>query len=216
MATGPYNLPQGIDIDGQRHQAVPRKVGAYDMEGINTAAVIPSQLVYFQNSTQFGQVLAVLTQKIYGRDTNITSRNGGMAKGERLYAYGLTAKIDAGNQVINSAAGAVIFDQWRRLWGIADVAINLGADEFIRCQGRDVPVHAPRTPFVDSAAVFILTLDISGEGMFDLTIAGDPYVLDQQEDFRINLNFTPQTLTLALETHITMRLEGIRLKSLRQ
>ena len=40
MATGPYGLPQGIDIDGQRHQAVPRKVGAYDTEAYNDGTVI--------------------------------------------------------------------------------------------------------------------------------------------------------------------------------
>lgn len=228
MATGPYNLPQGIDVNDRQTQAVPRKVGAYDKEGILTSAVVPNQLVYFQNAAQFAVTTVVYgNQKLYGRDTNITSRTGGMAKGERLYAYGLTAKIDAENQSIANATAATaitnigIFDQWRRIWGYADIAINLGSDEFIRVQARDVPLFTCKN--VNSTNTtnnsFTVTNEVWSDGMYDLTVAGDPYTFDQQEDFRINVNFTiglTAAPTLVLETYLTMRLEGVRLKALRQ
>ena len=195
---------------GEKDAIIPRKTGAYDTEGIVAGQQIPSQLVYFQDSTKFGQPLVVINSKVYGRDTNITSRTGGMAKGERLYAYGITAKIDALNQQIGPEKIG-IFEEWRQLWGIGDVEIKLGADEFIRCQARDIPVRLvgkrPQTTVPNA-----LVADLTEEGMFDLTISGDPYIFDEQEDFRINLNFAPQTLVLALETHITIRIEGVRVK----
>lgn len=207
-----YDMPNGINIQGLRSQAVPRKTGAYDMEGFPSGTV-KSQLVLFQNSTSFGQTLTSLSSKVYGRDTNITSKSGGMALGERLYAYGISAKIDAGDQSLNSSANIVMFDQWRRLWGISDIEIRLGSDEFIRAQARDVPLSLPRLPmhtFTDTLAP-----DISCEGMYDITVGGDPYIFDQQEDFRINFNVTPQNLSLTLETHLTLRLEGVRIKAVR-
>ena len=224
MATGAYTLPQGIAIDGQTHQAVPRKTGAYDTEAqlLGVPPLFVAQLIYFQNSTQFaaGAALAAGAQKLYGRDTNLTSRTGGMAKGERLYAYGITAKIDtyAVAHVLNTLANSAMFDMWRQIWAVADVAINLGPDEFIRCQARDIPVHAPKNPQITTTvgASTMLVDDISSDGMFDLCIAGDPYVFDQQEDFRLNLNFAPIAFTLLVDTYVTFRLEGIRLKSLRQ
>src|SRR3954469_18941578 len=183
-----FALP-GFNV-GQKDAIVPRKTGAYDTEGIVAGTKIPSQLVYFQDSTKFGQPLVVINSKVYGRDTNITSRTGGMAKGERLYAYGITAKIDAMNQKI-CPEKIGIFEEWRQLWGIGDVEIKLGADEFIRCQARDIPVRLVgkrgQTTIPNT-----LVADISEDGMFDLTIAGDPYIFDEQEDFRINLNFAPQ------------------------
>jgi hypothetical protein len=206
----------GFELPGfnasQKSATMPRKTGAYDTEGILAGQKIPSQLVYFQDSTKFGQPLVVINSKVYGRDTNITSRTGGMAKGERLYAYGITGKIDAMNQKID-ATNIGVFEEWRQLWGIGDVEIKLGADEFIRCQARDIPVRLvgknPQTT-VPNAIVHDLSED--GLLMFDLTIAQDPYIFDEQEDFRINLNFAPQTLALSLETHITLRIEGIRVK----
>jgi len=203
-----FSLP-GIGV-GDKDTVIPRKTGAYDTEGIVAGAKIPSQLVYFQDSTKFGQPLTVINSKVYGRDTNITSRTGGMAKGERLYAYGITAKIDAMNQKIGPEKVA-IFEEWRQLWGIGDVEIKLGADEFIRCQARDIPVRLGGKRGQTTIQNTLIT-DLSEEGMLDLTIAGDPYVFDEQEDFRINLNFAPQTLVLGLETHITLRIEGIRVK----
>lgn len=222
MPTGPYNLPQGIDIDGQRHQAVPRKVGAYDTEGLNEAVIgaagagVP--LVLFQNASSFTNTGLSLT-KTYGRDVNITSRTGGMAKGERLYAYGITAKILFGGvgsgDWLNAGANQPTFAQFLQYWMLSDVGFNLGSDEFIRVQARDVPLWAPKPTTTTIAANTLF--DLSSDGMYDLTIAGDPYVLDQQEDFRINVN-TSQTPTTALvqEWYLTVRLEGIRLKSLRQ
>ena len=203
-----FSLP-GIGV-GDKDTVIPRKTGAYDTEGIVAGAKIPSQLVYFQDSTKFGQPLTVINSKVYGRDTNITSRTGGMAKGERLYAYGITAKIDAMNQKIGPEKVG-IFEEWRQLWGIGDVEIKLGADEFIRCQARDIPVRLVGKRAQTTIPNTLVT-DISEDGMFDLTIAGDPYIFDEQEDFRINLNFAPQTLVLGLETHITLRIEGIRVK----
>jgi hypothetical protein len=44
MATGPYNLPQGITIDGQQSQAVPRKVGAYDTEVVAGGVALRARL----------------------------------------------------------------------------------------------------------------------------------------------------------------------------
>lgn len=194
----------------QKDATMPRKTGAYDTEGIVAGQNIPSQLVYFQDSTKFGQPLVVINSKVYGRDTNITARTGGMAKGERLYAYGITAKIDAMNQAIGPDKIG-IFEQWRQLWGIGDVEIKLGADEFIRCQSRDIPVRlAGKNP--QTTVPNAIVTDLTEDGMFDLTVAGDPYIFDEQEDFRINLNFAPQTLQLALETHVTLRIEGIRVK----
>jgi hypothetical protein len=217
MAVDTYGLPQGIGVDGSRVQAVPRKVGAYDTEGIPVVASTVTngfQLIYFQNATAFGQTLVAITSKLYGRDTNITSKTGGMAKGERLYSYGISAKADAMGQNLNTAAAAVFWDQVRRLWGCADVSLKLGSDEFIRTQARDIPVLCAKVPsstFSDN-----LCSDISDNGMFDITINGQPYVLDQQEDFRIELTFNPGTaFTLTTETHITLRIEGVRLKAIR-
>lgn len=218
MATGPYNLPQGITIDGQQSQAVPRKVGAYDTEGQNNAVAIVSPLVLFQNAAAFTTALLALT-KTYGRDVNITSRTGGMAKGERLYTYGITAKVLFGNTAaadsMSLVANQPTFGEFLQYWMLSDIGFNLGSDEFIRVQARDVPLWAPKPTATTHGAN--TTFDLGSDGMYDLTIAGDPYVLDQQEDFRININ------TAALpagnptqEWYITCRLEGIRLKSLRQ
>lgn len=218
MPTGPYNLPQGIDIDGQRHQAVPRKVGAYDTEGQNNAVAVVSPLVYFQNAAAFGTANLALTKQ-YGRDTNITSRTGGMAKGERLYTYGLTAKVLFGNtaaaDLLNAAANQVSFAEFLQYWTLCDIGFNLGTDEFIRVQARDVPLWAPKPTATTAAATTVF--DLGSDGMYDLTIAGDPYVCDQQEDFRISLNNVALVANNPTqEWYITMRLEGIRLKSLRQ
>lgn|SRR5487761_1947000 len=212
-----YTLPQGIALAGPQAQAVPRRTGAYDTEGMIVSTAPPAQLVFFQNTTAFGQATTILTSKIYGRDTNITSKNGNMALGERLYAYGLTAKIDSAGQVLNSANGVQQFDQWREYIGVSWFQFNLGTDEFISCQARDVPFFAPKNPFTTIGAT--LVFDIASEGMFDLTVQGDPYVLDQQEDFRVYLNYNKgngATETMLLETYITLRIEGIRLKALRQ
>lgn len=213
-----YQIPQGIALAGPQAQAIPRTTGAYDTEGL-AATTLPTQLVLFQNTTQFGNAGSTLSlgpNKLYGRDTNITSKTGGMALGERLYMYGINAKVDAGGQTLNSAANAVSFDQWRQLWGITDFQFNLGTDEFIRAQMRDIPTYAPKTPFTTIGS--LLVEDVSLDGMFDVTIQGAPYVLDQQEDFRVYLNFNQGTtvLTLAVQTYITVRLEGIRLKAIRQ
>jgi hypothetical protein len=223
MPTGPYGLPQGIDIDGQRHQAVPRKVGAYDTEGYDTAAVIGgtgngAPLVLFQNASQFTNSNLSLT-KTYGRDVNITSRTGGMAKGERLYTYGLTAKILFGGVAntdwLNAGANQSTFAQFLQYWMLSDIGFNLGSDEFIRVQARDVPLWAPKPTATTIASQTVF--DLSSDGMYDLTIAGDPYVLDQQEDFRINVNTAAVPTTAPIqEWYLTVRLEGIRLKSLRQ
>lgn len=222
MPTGPYGLPQGIDIDGQRHQAVPRKIGAYDTEGLDAAAIGGSgngvPLVLFQNASQFTNSTLVLT-KTYGRDVNITSRTGGMAKGERLYTYGITAKVlfgaTAAADLLNAGANTATFAQFLQYWMLSDVGFNLGSDEFIRVQARDVPLWAPKPTSTTQAATTVF--DLSSDGMYDLTIAGDPYVLDQQEDFRININTAAVPAQVPTqEWYITMRLEGIRLKSLRQ
>jgi len=222
MTPEAYGLPQGIGIDGRTNQAVPRKIGAYDTEGINGdgATAIPSQLVFFQDGTKFGEASLAPSTKKYGRDTNITSKQGGMAKGERLYAYGMTTKVAALDGDLNSAANAVWFDQIRRLWGISWIEFKLGGDEFGVFQARDIPVCAPRPAHVEqfqavAADAFLLVDDISQEGMYDLTIDGQPYIVDQQEDFRVNWNMNPQNLMLKLDTFITLRIEGIRLKSLR-
>lgn len=215
-----YGVAQTIPIDQATSGAVPRKTGAYDTEGVAApAGAMPASLTFFQSSNSFQQalVLTSYTQKVYGRDTNITSKTGGMAKGERLYAYGVSMKIDAGNQTLNSAANVVSFDQWRRMWGFADISINLGSDEFVRMQARDVPLFAPKVPFTTIGAT--LVNDISVDGMYDLTINGAPYVFDQQEDFRAVLTLNQGALTalaLTVETYITLRLEGIRLKAIRQ
>ena len=218
MATGPYGLPQGIGIDAQATQAVPRKVGAYDTEGQNNAADIVSPLSYFQNATAFNTANLALT-KTYGRDVNITSRTGGMSKGERLYTYGITGKVLFGNaaaaDLLNLAANSVSFAQFLQYWMLCDIGFNLGSDEFIRVQARDIPIWAPKPTSTTNGAVTVF--DLSSEGMYDLTIAGDPYVLDQQEDFRINLNCAALPANQPTqEWYITMRLEGIRLKALRQ
>lgn len=220
MPTGPYGLPQGIDIDGQRHQAVPRKIGAYDTEAQASAAAIVSPLVLFQNASAFTTTLpAGSLSKTYGRDVNITSRTGGMAKGERLYTYGLTAKVLFGNtaaaDLLNAGANQPTFAQFLQYWMLADIGFNLGSDEFIRLQARDVPIWAPRptTTTIANNTLF----DLCSDGMYDLTIAGDPYVLDQQEDFRININCAALPAQQPTQCwYITVRLEGIRLKSLRQ
>ncbi len=231
MPTGPYGLPQGIDIDGQRHQAVPRKVGAYDTEGFNPDGAINTSgngapLVLFQNASQFTNTGLTLT-KTYGRDVNITSRTGGMAKGERLYCYGITAKVlfgatsaegstaMASTAWLNAAGNQSTFAQFLQYWMLSDIGFNLGSDEFIRVQARDVPLWAPKPTSTTTAAQTVF--DLSSDGMYDLTIAGDPYVLDQQEDFRININTAAAPATAPIqEWYITVRLEGIRLKSLRQ
>lgn len=209
-----YEMPQGIDVNllQSRSLAVPRKTGAYDMEGL-VASTVPASTVFFQSSTGFNRTLSTLTSKAYGRDTNITSKTGGMARGERLYAYGLSAKIDAGDATLNSAANIVMFDQWRRLWGISHILIKLGGDEFVVAQARDVPLQAPKILFHTFSDT--LAPDISVDGMYDLTVAGDPYIFDQQEDFRIEFNTSPQNLTLTVETHLTIRIEGVRIKALR-
>lgn len=221
MPTGPYNLPQGITIDGQQSQAVPRKVGAYDTEGIDAAAFTtqPLPLVLFQNAAAFNNNANLTLTKTYGRDVNITSRTGGMAKGERLYTYGITAKVLFGAlaaaDLLNAGANQPTFAQFLQYWMLSDVGFNLGTDEFIRVQARDIPLWAPNPTSTTIAASTVFNL--SSDGMYDLTIAGDPYVLDQQEDFRININ-TAQlpAQTPTQEWYITVRLEGIRLKSLRQ
>lgn len=216
-----YTLPQGIALAGPEAQAVPRRTGAYDTEGL-VATTLPTQLNFFQNTTGFGQATTIFTSKIYGRDTNITSKNGNMALGERLYAYGMTAKIEAASQSLNTAAHAVAFDQWRQLWSVSWFEFKLGTDEFISCQSRDVPLYAPKAPQTTIGA--LLVFDITQDGMYDFRIQEDPYVLDQQEDFRVNLNINQGVagvaptgnLTLAVETYVTVRIEGIRLKALRQ
>jgi hypothetical protein len=223
MATGPYNLPQGITIDGQQSQAVPRKVGAYDTEVVAGGVAFTAQsipLVLFQNAASFSQPTSVVgLSKTYGRDVNITSRTGGMAKGERLYTYGITAKVLFGElpaaDLLNAGANQPTFAQFLQYWQLSDIGFNLGTDEFIRVQARDVPLWAPNPTSTTTAATTVFNL--CSDGMYDLTIAGDPYVLDQQEDFRININ-TAQlpAQTPTLDWFITIRLEGIRLKSLRQ
>lgn len=190
MPTGPYGLPQGIDIDGQRHQAVPRKIGAYDTEGLNEAvigaagATVP--LVLFQNATAFTNTGLSLT-KTYGRDVNITSRTGGMAKGERLYTYGITAKIMFGGNAagttdwLNQGANTSTFAQFLQYWMLSDIGFNLGSDEFIRVQARDIPLWAPKPTSTTVAAQTVF--DLGSDGMYDLTIAGDP--LSACRDFAV-------------------------------
>lgn len=221
MVAGPYNLPQGIEVGGlgpDNTQAVPRKVGAYDTEAHNNGVAIVSPLQFFQNSTAF-TAAGLALNKSYGRDTNLTSRVGGMSKGERLYGYGITAKVLFGNtaaaDLLNAVANQVSFAEFLQYWMLCDVAINLGADEFIRCQARDVPLWAP----LPTATTFPTTtlFDLHSDGMFDMTISGDPYVFDQQEDFRLLLSAAALPANNPTqEWYITFKIEGIRLKALRQ
>lgn len=225
METGGYDLPQGMIVDSSLLQtrAVPRKTGAYDTEGFvggGATALVP-QLVYFQSTNAFVNALAVYATKVYGRDTNLTSRNGGMGKGERLYGYGLAAKMDvAGGSDPTLVANITTFDIFRRIWSVGWFQIRLGGDEFITGQLRDIPVTvAKRVQTTHPASV---VHDIQSDWMHDITINGDPYIFDQQEDFRVDLNFNQGTVggaSLAimplLETVITVKIEGIRLKALR-
>jgi hypothetical protein len=213
----PYNLPQGISIDALKNQAVPRKIGAYDTEGF-TAAAVAAQLVYFQNSNAFVNPLATYVAKVYGRDTNITSRTGGMAKGERLYGYGVSAKMDVAGADLTVVGGIAALDIFRRIWAVSWVEIRLGSDEFVSCQARDIPVFVPKALATTHGASNAMAIPGDGMGMFDITISGEPYIFDQQEDFRLNLNCVPGAvvgINVTIETHITMKLEGIRLKALR-
>lgn len=227
---GRYGLPQGIEVgaSGEPAQAVPRKIGAYDTEGQDTAvANFLSPLVFFQNAAAFTATGLLLTKQ-YGRDTNITSRTGGMAKGERLYAYGLTAKVFfvvtsasdwniAANQ-LDASANVVQLGHFRGYWERCDMNIKLGSDEFVRTQARDIPLQAPRPSGTSLLGGQQQLWDLNSEGMYDLTVADSPYVLDQQEDFRIELTCATalSTTAFAMESYITFRIEGVRLKAVRR
>lgn len=207
----------GIEVDGTKKQGVPRKTGAYDTEGLILSAAIPSKLRFFRDSSAFGQTLTVITGgKVYGVHTNIISKLGGMGKGERLFVFGLSAKVDALNQALNSANGVVFFDNVRRIWGISHFNFNFGQEEFIAVQARDVPVKTPRpVEFHEATNAAALLQTIDEPGMLNLCINGQPYCLEPQEEFTIEQVFTAPTLPTmgALETHITLKLEGIRIRA---
>lgn len=216
-----YFDPQSIPIGTGLVQAVPRKSGSYDTEGIPAATNIPAQLSYFQNKTSFSLAgLASGQSKVYGRDTNMTSQQGAVPKGERLYIYGMSAKVSTLNAILNTLANSVWFDQLRRFWELTSLTFKLGSDEFVVLQGRDVPLMAARARHAQilqavAADAFLLLPDVASDGMYSLQIEGQPYIIDQQEDFEIVLAASPNTLQFIVDTYFTMRLEGIRLKALR-
>lgn len=207
----------GIDVDGAKKQAVPRKTGAYDTEGLVASTAVPSKLRFFRDSSTFGQAVTIITGgKVYGVHTNIVSKLGGMGKGERLFVFGMSAKVDALNQSLNSANGITFFDDVRKIWGISHFNFNFGQEEFIAVQARDVPVRVPvPVEFHEATNSAKLIARCDGEGMLNLTINGAPYILEPQEEFTIEQVFSAPTLPTmgAIEPYITVKLDGIRIRA---
>lgn len=172
-----------------------RKEPIYDTEVL--ANTIGTSINTFANFTSFANSPTNVLTKQFGRDTNLTGSQGGLPQAHRHMAYKWRCSVRTLDGNVANASNNVIFENIRRYRQLSSAIFQLAQTRYITVPLTELVSFVDSEYFATTATnQYIASPNAGAQLGRDLTVGGEPKVLEPLESFLIVIG-TPSTGTIA-------------------
>lgn len=168
-----------------------RKEAIYDTEVL--ANTIATSINVFTNFTSFANSPTNVMSKQFGRDTNLAGGQGGLPQAHRHMWYKWRCKVRTLDGNIAAAGNANIFENIRRYRQLSFATFQLAQTRYITCQLDElIGWTDSENVSTTNSGFFCPTPNVGAALGRDVTVAGEPKVLEPLEQFSV-ITGTPST-----------------------